>query len=312
MKPNKGAGGRPPRGLAGRLRRWLGREAGPAGEAAEVWPGLAVAQASHPGRRDYNEDRFGWFSTAQGELFIVADGLGGHRGGREAAETVLAAFRVFFENGPALEAPATRRITLALEPGDRPGETGVEPPRPDSEAPDPADLLRRALLEADRRVFQRGEAEPELAGLGSTVVALLLRGRDVWYSHAGDSRLYLFSRGRLEPLTRDHSLVQEMIEAGRLSPREAERHPDRHILTQSLGGHLDPAQILVSRRRRDPGDLFLLCSDGLSGPVPPEDIGRVLGKPWPLQRRAERLIELALAAGGPDNVTLQLIGPAGP
>lgn len=297
MKPNKDRPAPTRPGLLGRLRGWFGRRPGsPAAAAA----GLAVAQASHPGRRDYNEDRFGWFSTAHGELFLVADGLGGHLGGQEAAETVLAAFRDFFARGAELEALPPERITLALEPDDR-------RPKAASGRPDPEALLLQALLTADRQVYQRGEAEPALSGMGSTVVALLLRGTEAWYTHAGDSRLYLFSRGRLRQLTLDHSLVQEMVEAGRLSPEDAENHPDRHLLTQSLGGHLEPGQIRASRLRLSAGDLLLLCSDGLSGPLPSEDISRVLEQDQPLQRRAERLIELALAAGGSDNVTVQLV-----
>jgi len=296
MKPNKPKDPVTParRAWPERLRRWLGRRPQP---PAEAEPGLLVAQASHPGRRDYNEDRFGWFSTAHGELFLVADGLGGHNGGQEAAETVLAAFRDFFEHGADLEPIPKERITLVLD----------SPARSPAARPDPEALLLQALLGADHQVYQKGEAEPALAGLGSTVVALLLRGEEAWYTHAGDSRLYLFSRGRLRQLTRDHSLVQEMVDSGRLSLPEAEKHPDRHLLTQSLGGYLDPGHISGSRLRPSAGDLFLLCSDGLTGPVSPENISRVLEQPWSLQRRAEQLVELALAAGGSDNVTVQLV-----
>lgn len=275
--------------------------------------GLTVGQGSHRGSRDQNEDRLGWFSTVHGELFIVADGMGGHNGGQEAAETVLETFREHLEGGGVSE-PPPKRITSLIWSRGRSGcslPADDQPSSPPRKEPNPEDLLLKALLAADRQVYLRGESEPSLAGLGSTVAVLLLQGHEVWYSHVGDSRIYLFRQGRLSQLTRDHSIVQEMIEAGKLSPQEAENHPDSHLLTQSLGGHLDPGRITIGHSPCLAGDLFLLCSDGLTGPVSSGDIIRVLKKSWPVQRQANKLIDLALSAGGPDNVTLQLIQPAG-
>lgn len=282
----------------------------PAEEGMTASLALAVGQGSHRGSRDQNEDRLGWFSTVYGELFIVADGMGGHSGGQEAAETVLETFREHFEGGGS-SGPPPRRITSLIRSRARSGRPlpadASSPSCPGGQEPDPEDLLLQALLAADRQVYLRGKTEPSLAGLGSTVAVLLMRGGEVWYSHVGDSRIYLFRQGRLEQLTRDHSVVQEMIEAGRLSPREAADHPDSHLLTQSLGGHLDPGRISVCCTSCLAGDIFLLCSDGLTGPVSSEDISRVLKKSWPVQRQVNKLMDMALSAGGSDNVTLQLM-----
>lgn len=285
-----------------------------AGEGLASSSALAVGQGSHRGRREQNEDRLAWFSTIHGELFIVADGMGGHNGGQEAAETVLETFREFFEHGGAYKQPPLRRITSLIWSRGRSGRilpTDDQPPSSEREEPSPEDLLLQALLAADRQVYLRGETEPSLAGLGSTVVVLLMRGDEAWYSHVGDSRIYLFRQGQLKQLTRDHSVVQEMIEAGKLSPQEAEDHPDSHLLTQSLGGHLDPDRITIGHSPCLVGDIFLLCSDGLTGPVSSEDISRVLKKSWPVQRQTNKLIDLALSAGGPDNVTLQIMRVGG-
>ncbi|MDR1922456.1 MAG: protein phosphatase 2C domain-containing protein [Candidatus Adiutrix sp.] len=236
---------------------------------------LAVGQCSHPGlTREDNEDSFGWFSTKAGELLLVADGMGGHAGGEKAAKTAIAAFRQYVDSSPDREKPEI--------------------------------LLRRALMAADQAVAQVGAAEPALAGLGSTLVALLLRGREAWHIHVGDSRLYRFSGGALEQLTRDHSYVQELLDRGRISAREAEKHEDRHMLTQSLGGNLDEPGPRAACENSLPGDIFLLCSDGLSGPASKAELRRLLAGPGSAQLKAENLVNLALKAGGPDNVTVQL------
>jgi protein phosphatase len=234
---------------------------------------LTVAQASHPGlAREVNEDSFGWFTLPAGELLIVADGIGGAVGGATASKTAVAAFQRF----------------LASASGD------------------PETILKQALLAADQAVTQCGEADATLAGLGSTLVALLLRGPEAWFIHAGDSRLYRWSESELEQLTRDHSYVQELIEAGKITADQAENHEERHIITQSLGGNVDEARLTVGRAAAQPGDVFLLCTDGLYGLVPKEELTRLLTGSASPQAKVRQLLDAALQAGGTDNVTLQL------
>jgi protein phosphatase len=236
-------------------------------------PLFNVGQATHPGlAREENEDSFGWFSTKAGELLLVADGMGGHSGGETAGKTSVEAFQQY--------------VTSSQD----------EPPR----------LLENALLEADRQVTLKAYDNPALAGMGSTLVALLLSGYTAWIVHIGDSRIYRLKDGVLELLTKDHSFIQEMVDSGQMTPSQAKLSEQRHVITQSLGGNLDPNEIHVKKINCHPGDLFLLCTDGLTEPVREDKIKSILASSSSIQAKAKNLIEQALKAGGPDNVTVQL------
>ena len=233
---------------------------------------FSVGQATHPGRRPYNEDLCGWFRSANGEMFVVSDGMGGHQGGQEAAQTTVTVFRRYMEQfaGP------------------------------------PEELLFQAVLAADQAVLRQGR-DPDLEGLGATVVALLLQNGRAWYVHAGDSRLYVLGQDGLRQLTKDHSYVQDLVDQGQISPEEAAHHEHSNLITQSIGGHVDPGRIRVESRDCREGESYLLCSDGLSGPVGPEELTRVLSGPRPAQSQANELVQLALDSGGHDNITLQVV-----
>lgn len=205
-------------------------------------------------------------------LLVVADGMGGHAGGDVASSVAIA----------------------ALAPLD--GE---------SHGPDDAlDELERALEEAREEIISRSESNPELAGMGTTVTAILRAGNKLAMVHLGDSRGYLLRDGVLTQVTTDHTFVQHLVNTGKITPEEAETHPQRSVVMRVLGDFdVDIAPDLSVREAR-PGDRWLLCSDGLSGFVSGETIARTLYELTDVDTCAERLVQLALRAGGGDNVTV--------
>ncbi|WP_282948630.1 Stp1/IreP family PP2C-type Ser/Thr phosphatase [Cellulomonas endometrii] len=205
-------------------------------------------------------------------LLVVADGMGGHAGGDVASSVAIA----------------------ALAPLD--GE---------SHGPDDAlDELERALEEAREEIITRSETNPELAGMGTTVTAILRAGNKLAMVHLGDSRGYLLRDGVLTQVTTDHTFVQHLVNTGKITPEEAEHHPQRSVVMRVLGDFdVDIAPDLSVREAR-PGDRWLLCSDGLSGFVSGETIARTLHELPDVDTCAERLVQLALRAGGGDNVTV--------
>ncbi len=238
------------------------------------WQDVEAASRTDVGRvRESNQDACGSFEDPRGDrLFVVADGMGGHRGGDVASHMAVEA------------------IAAACAASDAP----------------PAERLHEAVAAANRAIFERAEREPELAGMGTTVVALLLaREGSAWVAHVGDSRLYRLRAGELESVTADHSLVAELQRQGYLDEEEAARHPRRHELLRSVGcvPEVDPdvAEIAFA-----PGDRLLLCTDGLCGYVDADSIARALGEATP-ELAARTLVDLANAGGGEDNVTVQVV-----
>lgn len=222
--------------------------------------------------RAQNEDSCDEFEGTQGtRLLVVADGMGGHRGGATASRVAVETIgRVFAE--------------------------GCDPPDA---------MLRHAFETANRGVFELAAETPGLLGMGTTCVALLLEpGEGGWVAHVGDSRAYRMRDGCLESLTADHSVVAELERRGVVTPEEARVHPRRNELLRSIGvGHtvdVELAPVSVEK-----GDRFLLCSDGLCGVVREREIEAVL-RDGPLDECARQLVDLANGYGGPDNVTVQL------
>jgi PPM family protein phosphatase len=205
-------------------------------------------------------------------LLVVADGMGGHAGGDVASSVAVA----------------------ALAPLD--GE---------AHGPDDAlDELERALEGAREEIIARTHEDPDLAGMGTTVTAILRAGNKLAMVHLGDSRGYLFREGVLTQVTTDHTFVQHLVNTGKITPEEAEHHPQRSVVMRVLGDFdMDIAPDLSVREAR-PGDRWLLCSDGLSGFVSGETIARTLHEIADVDTCAERLVQLALRAGGGDNVTV--------
>ncbi len=214
--------------------------------------------------RSNNQD-----SVYAGErLLIVADGMGGHAAGDLASRVVVAAF-----------------VPLDAAP---PGA-------------DPLVPLKQALLDGNDAIAEMVQDDPDLDGMGTTATAMLFDGDRMGMVHIGDSRAYLYRNGVLHQLSRDDTFVQSLVDDGRITEDEAAHHPQRNLLLRALNG-AEPEPMLTVREIST-GDRFLLCSDGLSSVVAAEAIADALADPDP-ESAADRLIELALVAGGPDNVTV--------
>lgn len=213
--------------------------------------------------RDHNEDSL----VVTPPLFAVADGMGGHAAGEVASEIAV---RVLSE---------------------------LAPEHPDGEA------LGRAIEEASRAVIQAAREGRGRQGMGTTMTAAMLEGERLVIAQVGDSRAYLLHQGKLQQLTRDHSLMADMIEAGQLTPEEARTHPQRSVITRALGSdaHLHPD---IYEINVETGDRLLICSDGLSGMIFDDQIENTLRRVQDPQRCASQLVNEAIAAGGHDNVTV--------
>jgi protein phosphatase len=254
------------------------------GETVMTLPAVDVAERSDPGRdpsKQVNEDACGHRDTRFGILAVVCDGMGGHVGGREASTAALATVFEAFDQAA----------------------TGTAP----------REVLRDAIRLANVRVRGLGVASEASGGgggrPGSTVVAILVHLGGTEIAHVGDSRAYLVQQGQVFQLTRDHSMVQEMVEAKLLSPEQAAAHPDANKITRALGID-DDVQVDV-RPQALPhvaGDTFVLCSDGLSDLVEGPDILRIVSGEPP-EQAAGKLVDLANARGGHDNVTVVLVRP---
>jgi PPM family protein phosphatase len=207
-------------------------------------------------------------------LLVVADGMGGHAAGDVASSIAIGEM-------------------VSLD-GESPG------------AENALDLLAGALRTANSALREAMQRQPELQGMGTTVTALLRTGNKIAVAHIGDSRAYLLRDDELTQITHDHSFVQSLIDEGRITQREAEGHPQRSLVTRVLTGQDEDEPDLAMREARV-GDRYLLCSDGLSGFVARETIQEILVQAQPPGVTADRLVELAMRAGAPDNVTC-LIG----
>jgi protein phosphatase len=226
------------------------------------------AGRTHPGKvRRRNEDSY----VLDPPLFAVADGMGGAQAGEVASRLTAAAFREYHEAD-------------ALPPDER---------------------VQAIIQEANRRIYERAHADSGFSGMGTTVTAALLLGGRVTIGHVGDSRAYRIRDGELEQLTDDHSLVGDLMRSGRLTPEEADAHPQRSVITRALGTDpdVDVDTLTVDAR---PGDLFLLCSDGLTTMVGDEDILGILAAAPTLDDAGRELVRAANTGGGEDNVTVVL------
>ncbi len=230
--------------------------------------------------RDNNEDAY--FLDEDSGLFVVADGMGGHAAGEVASRI------------------AVETLTELLQGDLDPDET-----RLDRQVGDPADILRErlryAMNQASARIRREALAHPTYMGMGTTVAVLLIEGDGAHVAHVGDSRIYLWRGGTLSRLTRDHTVVQQEIDAGRLTPEMARRVAHRNYLTQSVGYH-GPVEPDTATRPIVAGDVFLLCSDGVTDPLDDERLAELL-ESTDTPDLAERLVREAVAAGGEDNIT---------
>lgn len=232
--------------------------------------------------REHNEDSF--LINASLGLYLVADGMGGHAGGEVASRLTV---EVVERELAKLHETAPELFT--------------------SEAPN--GTLRRALeqvvKEASREVFERSATDPLLHGMGTTLSGILLLKESAWIAHVGDSRVYLLRGGEISMLTEDHSLVQEQMKAGILTPEEARHSHLRNIITRSVGFEIS-VPVDIREVPIQEGDLFLICSDGLSNLVEDAEILQV-AESQPLESLPSTLIELANSRGGDDNITAVVV-----
>jgi PPM family protein phosphatase len=217
-------------------------------------------------RRRRNEDQY----VCMPPLFAVADGMGGAQAGEVAS---------------GLAAAVLNEAT-----GEERGE----------------DRVAWLIKEANRRVFQRSNEDTATSGMGTTMTVALVDGDSIAFGHVGDSRAYRVRGGQLEQLTDDHSLVGELVRSGRLSPEEAESHPQRSVITRALGTEAD-VDVDTFTVEAEPDDIYLLCSDGLTDMVSPSEVRSLLVEhASDLEAAARALVDAANAGGGEDNITVVL------
>jgi protein phosphatase len=252
----------------------------------QIRPGIEMASLSDVGcQRENNEDSLSYWEPQteaefrqKGRLAVVADGMGGYEGGQEASRLAVETVQDVFDQEPAA---------------------------------DPRGALLKGFKTAHERIRKYADEHPQFQGMGTTCTALALNDLHLYFAHVGDSRLYLVRGNTILRLTRDHSYVGKLVESGVLRSEEAERHPQRHILTAALGaGSEVEAEAPASPLRLEAGDALVLCTDGLWSLVHEVEIleivaGRVASA------ACEELVKLARERGGPDNITVQILRVSG-
>ena len=243
-------------------------------------PGIELAALSDVGcQRENNEDSYSyWEPTGEeafqkkGRLISIADGMGGYEGGQEASHIAIQTIEQIYSDG-------------------------IEG--------DVKTVLATAFRTAHQRIKEYAEKHPELHGMGTTCTSVAVVGHDLYYSHVGDSRLYLARDSKIIPLTRDQSYVGRLVEQGIIRPEEASSHPQRNILTGALGaGNEVVPEVLEQPIELEKGDILILCTDGLWSLVSEAEIQSTLS--GGLEQACQKLIAFAKERGGPDNITVQI------
>jgi serine/threonine protein phosphatase PrpC len=246
---------------------------------------LTIGSLADPGiGRDYQEDSLGYFSAfevrdfwpwaqSKGNLYVVADGVGGREAGEVASQLAVNTVIDEFYRDRAL---------------------------------DPNLSLLRAIQTANARIVQRSVRQGKPGQMRTTIVCAVIRGQELLVVNAGDSRAYLVRNGKAEQLTKDHTLIAQWVLNGQLTPEEAVGHPQNHVVTQSLG---DPEGVDPSSRWEEvrTGDIIVLCSDGLYGVVDDREIASVVSRSDSPQEACEILVDMANDQSGPDNISVIVI-----
>lgn len=228
-------------------------------------------------KRKANEDWLDSFECDNGLVAVVCDGMGGHVGGQVASHVAVDAIRNFLSSNYFA---------------------------------DPKTAIIKACNTANSAILQRTKEQPELTGMGSTCVMLVVRDGKVYLGSVGDSRIYLVRSKTIKQLTKDQSYVQMLVDAGQITQEQAEHHPRKNEITNALGlSGMQPATVLEDPINPEAGDCFVLCSDGLSGMVPDREIAKVVSNQMGMsqQERVNTLIEKARKNGGLDNITCQIV-----
>jgi serine/threonine protein phosphatase PrpC len=246
----------------------------------------ADAQSDVGRKRKGNEDAL--CLNDEQRLYVVADGMGGHAAGEVASRVAVDAIAEFVEltgGNQEITWPFGLDETISYE-GNR---------------------LKTAVRHANTRVIEATRESAEYEGMATTVAAVLVDGDIANLAHVGDSRIYLWNGESIEQLTRDHSWVNEQIENGAISPEQARSHPLRNVVTRALGGRADLV-VDIQSRRMAPGDMLLLCSDGLTTMIPDDGIARILRESeGDVARATSALVSEANERGGEDNITVVLL-----
>jgi serine/threonine protein phosphatase PrpC len=246
---------------------------------------LSVCSATHPGRvRRINEDSAKWDPALS--FLAIADGMGGHNAGEVASGQAIEAVSAFLQKSASNE--------------DFTWPFGVNPA-----ASLGANRLTTAAKVANLRVFRASEERPEYAGMGTTLVIALVEGAHVTFANVGDSRLYTMRDGVLQQLSRDDSWVMMLSREAGVDPRALHDHPMRNVLTNVVGARPD-VDATIGEFDLSEGQLILLCTDGLHGGVPDDQMAAILQTEIDLQRAADTLVQMAVTQDGRDNVTVIL------
>ena len=227
--------------------------------------------------RDSNQDYVYTSESPVGNLpnlFIVADGMGGHNAGDFASKYTVEQIVSYIEH---------------------------------SSLTDPVELITEALGEANANLIQEAKDHPQMAGMGTTAVIMTIIGSCMYVANVGDRRLYLL-RGGLRQITKDHSLVQEMVRMGEMDASEASKHPDKNIITRAVGAFEELAIDFFDEQLR-PGDEILMCSDGLTNMVDDMEIGQIMQTGRDVVEQVQKLVDRANRNGGKDNITVAIIIP---
>ncbi|MCS6781673.1 MAG: protein phosphatase 2C domain-containing protein [Gloeomargarita sp. SKYBB_i_bin120] len=236
---------------------------------------LRFSALTHPGIvRQHNEDAY--YVDPAGRFFMVADGMGGYSGGERASQLAVSLVALYLDTH--------WQSTASL-----------------------AETIQQAILRANEHLLVEQAENPVIRDMGTTLVLLCCgAGNQAWYCHVGDSRLYRFRHNHLEQLTRDHTWVAQAVEAGGLSPLQARSHPWRHLLTQCLGRE-DLEPVVVQSLTLEPGDCYLLCSDGLTEEVLDWQIAATLRRRRSPEWTVQALVDAACQHGGRDNITAVVV-----
>ncbi|MGK4001351.1 Stp1/IreP family PP2C-type Ser/Thr phosphatase [Sorangium sp. So ce1036] len=236
-------------------------------------------------KRNHNEDNFG--IMVEYGLFMVADGMGGHASGEVASKMAVDAMQDFFAQ--------TQDDPERTWPYKMDRSKGYEENR-----------LITGIKLANLRIYETAQREAKKRGMGTTFVGIFTANDGVYVAHVGDSRVYRFRDGKLEMLTEDHSLLNDYIKMKRLTPEEIANFPHKNVIVRALGMK-DTVKVDTRFEVPQLNDTYILCSDGLSGPVPDAEMAQILAEHQDIQVATSKLIERANENGGPDNVTCVLV-----
>lgn len=229
-------------------------------------------------RRETNQDYMFTSETAVGNLsnlFVVADGMGGHAAGDYASRYTVEKVIEYIKQ---------------------------------SEVTEPVTVLRKAIDYANCLLIKEAKADEKKAGMGTTIVAATCYGDRLYTANVGDSRLYIVNQEKIIQITRDHSLVEEMVRLGEMDKEDAKEHPDKNIITRAIGVGAEVSVDFFETKVAEE-DTILMCSDGLTNMIDDEDIKRIVLGQRDIAEKAERLVETANQNGGRDNITVVLIEP---